>query len=162
MKGNSTYSTYAMKTCLHWSLDAISTHMLHTGFPHVFDTVGSGCNMKDLLTPLHPCKTYQMAQNGGPFWLPCSPGFLGEMLSKGQPIIILSNTLHSFVITFQFQSYIHTHTHAEVKPPPCTSSFSTWVWGRKWEGKKRRPQGERGVCLCWVLVPMYWDAGSLK
>lgn len=110
MKGNSTYSTYAMKTCLHWSLDAISTHMLHTGFPHVFDTVGSGCNMKDLLTPLHPCKTYQMAQNGGPFWLPCSPGFLGEMLSKGQPIIILSNTLHSFVITFQFQSYIHTHT----------------------------------------------------
>ena len=95
----------------------------------------------------------------------------GETLSRGQPIIVClgSQTPSTHSRTLLSVSYMthththslslshthtHTHTHAEVKPPPCTSSSSTWVWGRKWEGRKRRPGGERGVCFCWVLVPL--------
>ena len=161
------------------------THTVRRGFLHVFDTVGSGCTMRDLLTPLHPCNTHQMAQNGGPVGLPCSPELLLLLLlfsffrkrwdafqrSTHHRLSRLPNTQHSltnsplsllhdthpYTLSLSHthtHTYTHTHTHAEVKPPPCTSSSSTWVWGRKWEGRKRRPGGERGVCFCWVLVPL--------
>lgn len=124
------------------------THKLQRGFLHVFDTVGLGCNMKDRLTPLQPCKTYQMAQNGGPFWLPCSVGvfFIGETLSKDQPIIILiSNTLLSLIMLPQPFSYTHMlrwnhllQQHMGLREEVGGQRENALEWG--------------GSCFCWVIV----------
>lgn len=97
------------------------THKLQRGFLHVFDTVGLGCNMKDLLTPLRPCKTYQMAQNGGPFWLPYSVGcFFFYRRDAFQRSTHHHSDLKRPTFTRNVASTFFIHT-AEVKPPPSAA-----------------------------------------
>lgn len=97
------------------------THKLQRGFLHVFDTVGLGCNMKDRLTPLQPCKTYQMAQNGGPFWLPCSVGGFFYRRDAFQRSTHHHSDLKHPTLTHNVASTFFIHTYAEVKPPPSAA-----------------------------------------
>ena len=118
------------------------THTVRRGFLHVFDTVGSGCTMRDLLTPLHPCNTHQMAQNGGPVGLPCSPELLLLLLlfsffrkrwdafqrSTHHRLSRLPNTQHSLTnsplrLLHDTHPYTlslsHTHTHIHTHTHTC-------------------------------------------
>lgn len=78
----------------------------------------------------HLGKTYQMAQNGGLFCLPCSPGLKGEMLSKDQPIILL----------------LCAPTHLELTRDPLSVSFYNPHMPPLWQhmGLKQEVGGEGG------------------
>lgn len=127
-------------------LNPSSTHT-HTycreGFSTCLAQGGSGCTMRDLLTPLHPCKTYQMAQNGGPFWLPCSPDFQVRRFPKVNPSSFslpcsLTPCTHWWSLLNISPTPTYTHIHAEVKsPPPAARGLG----GESGRDRKRRHEG---------------------
>lgn len=97
------------------------------GFLHVFDTLGSGFTTTDLLTLTHwPSETYQMAQNGELFGLPCSAGLSSShtLQRKSQPMLIVITGIPNSALNVV--PFTHTHTH----------SLSNACWGEKKRGKK--------------------------